>query len=94
MALSSLESLILDLLSGREHAYGLELVSASKGRLKRGSIYVTLGRMEKKGFVTSTLDERPGEGPSRRLYAPTTLGLRALVAARILHGHLPMGART
>lgn len=93
MALSSLESLVLDLLSGREHAYGLELVAASKGRLKRGSIYVTLGRMERKGLVTSTLDERPGEGPARRLYAPTNQGLRALVAARILHGDLPLGAK-
>lgn len=93
MALSSLESLILDLLSARHQAYGLELVTASHGQLKRGSIYVTLGRMEQKGLVTSTLDERPGEGPSRRVYAPTALGLRALVAARILHGDLPMGAK-
>lgn len=93
MALSSLESLVLDLLSGREQAYGLELVAASKGRLKRGSIYVTLGRMERKGLVSSTLEERPGEGPSRRLYAATNQGLRALVAARILHGDLPLGAK-
>ena len=93
MALSSLESLILDLLSGREHAYGLELVAASHGRLKRGSIYVTLGRMERKGLVTSMLEERPGEGPSRRIYAATPLGFRALVAAHLLHGDLPMGAK-
>lgn len=93
MAVSSLEALILDLLAARDHAYGLELVTASKGQLKRGSIYVTLGRMEQKGLVISTLDERPGEGPSRRLYAPTAQGLRALVAARILHGDLPMGAK-
>ncbi len=93
MHLSSLEALILDLLSARERAYGLELVTASHGHLKRGSIYVTLGRMERKGFVTSSLDERPGEGPSRRIYAATAQGLRALVAARILHGDLPMGAK-
>lgn len=93
MALSSLESFILDLLSARQQAYGLELVTASHGHLKRGSIYVTLGRMERKGLVTSTVDERPGEGPSRRIYAPTAQGLRALVAARILHGDLPLGAK-
>jgi DNA-binding PadR family transcriptional regulator len=49
--------------------------------------------MERKGLVTSTVDERPGEGPSRRIYMPTPQGLRALVAAHILHGDLPMGAK-
>lgn len=93
MSVSSLEALILDLLSAREHAYGLELVTASRGQLKRGSIYVTLGRMEQKGLVSSELEERPGEGPARRLYSPTSQGLRALVAARILHGDLPLGAK-
>lgn len=93
MALSSLEALVLDLLADRQRAYGLELVTASKGQLKRGSIYVTLGRMEKKGLVASELDERPGEGPSRRIYSPTTFGMRSLVAARILHGDLPLGAK-
>jgi DNA-binding PadR family transcriptional regulator len=68
-------------------------VHASHGRLKRGSVYVTLGRMEQKGFVVSMLDERPGEGPPRRLYEPTTLGLRALVAARIMEGDLPLGSK-
>jgi DNA-binding PadR family transcriptional regulator len=93
VSLSSLEALILDLLSARERAYGLELVAASNGALKRGSIYVTLGRMEQKGLVASTLDERPGEGPPRRIYAPTAYGLRALVAARVLYGDLPFGAK-
>jgi DNA-binding PadR family transcriptional regulator len=49
--------------------------------------------MERKGLVTSTVDERPGEGPSRRIYTATPQGLRALVAAHILHGDLPMGAK-
>lgn len=93
MSVSSLEALILDLLCARERAYGLELVAASDGRLKRGSIYVTLGRMEQKGLVSSSLDERPGDGPPRRIYVATTLGLRALVAARVLHGDLPFGAK-
>lgn len=86
--LATSESLILDLLASRGAQYGLQLVDASKGALKRGGIYVTLGRMEEKGFVTSA----PREG-GRRLYEPTALGLRHLVAARILHGDLPMGAK-
>jgi len=93
MSVSSLEALILDLLCARERAYGLELVAASGGRLKRGSIYVTLGRMEQKGLVNSSLDERPGDGPPRRIYVATTYGLRALVAARVLFGDLPFGAK-
>lgn len=91
--ISDLEALVLDLLTAKAPTYGLDLVHASAGRLKRGSVYVTLGRMEEKGYVTSMLDERPGEGPPRRLYEPTALGLRALVAARIIEGDLPMGAR-
>ncbi len=91
--LSALEALVLDLLSAKSPTYGLDLVAASRGRLKRGSVYVTLGRMEEKGYVTSRVDERPGEGPSRRLYEPTALGLRALVARQLVHGDLPLGAR-
>ena len=87
---------LLDL-AGPEAVLGLHgqvhLVAASRGRLKRGSVYVTLGRMEDKGYVTSHLDERPGEGPARRLYEPTALGLRALVARQLVHGDLPLGAK-
>lgn len=90
MSASALESLILDLLAVHGATYGLDLVEASGGRLKRGSVYVTLGRMEQKGFVVSRLDERPGEGPSRRLYEPTALGLRALVAESLMRGDLPL----
>lgn len=86
--LAKSEALILDLLTSRGASYGLQLVDGSGGALKRGGIYVTLGRMEEKGLVTSA----PGEG-GRRLYEPTALGLRSLVAVRILHGDLPLGAK-
>jgi DNA-binding PadR family transcriptional regulator len=82
------ETLILDLLASRGAMYGLQLVELSGGALKRGGIYVTLGRMEDKGFVTSAT----GEG-GRRLYEPTALGLRHLVAALVLHGDLPLGVK-
>jgi DNA-binding PadR family transcriptional regulator len=90
--LSTLEALVLDLLAGAP-TYGLDLVAASHGQLKRGSVYVTLGRMETKGFVSSRLHVPPEGGPARRLYEPTALGLRALVATQIVHGDLPLGAR-
>ena len=44
--LSAKESLILDLLARGEELYGLQLVAASKGRLKRGTVYVTLDRLD------------------------------------------------
>jgi PadR family transcriptional regulator PadR len=90
--LAPLELLILTLLATDSPSYGLDLVARSRGQLKRGSVYVTLGRMERKGFVWSELEERPGEGPPRRLYAPTALGKRAIVAVRVLEGRVPLGA--
>jgi len=81
--LSSKEQLILELLiSRRGSLYGLELVTESRGRLKRGTVYVTLARMEDKGFVTSRQEEAPPEagGLPRRLYTPTALGRRIVEA--------------
>jgi PadR family transcriptional regulator PadR len=77
LTVSPKELLVLELLR-HEELYGLQLVAASKGRLKRGTVYVTLGRMEEKGYITSTLDAPPAGtgGLPRRIYAVTTLGRR------------------
>ena len=82
---------MLDLLEASER-YGLELVDASQGRLKRGSIYVTLGRMEAKGFVASRQEDRaPGAiGLPRRLYRPTAYGLKVRDAYRLLRDALAL----
>src|SRR5690349_12459648 len=87
--LSDKESLILELLCGGGEMYGLQLVAASKRRLKRGTVYVTLGRMEEKGFITSRQEDAPPEGGGlpRRLYEPTTLGRRVLAAWEHAHAH-------
>ena len=76
------ERLILDLLISSGPLYGLELVARSDGALKRGTVYVTLSRMEAKGFVTSEQEEMPAGaiGLPRRRYRPTGLGERALRA--------------
>ena len=84
MLLAKSEHLILDILASKGPCYGLELVQASRGRLKRGSVYVTLGRMEEKGFVTSSSSGEDG----RRRYRPTALGERALIAARAFAGQI------
>ena len=77
------ERVILQLLVGKGPCYGLELVDSSRGALKRGGVYVTLGRMEEKGLVKSAAGES-----GRRLYTPTALGERALAAAQVFSGHL------
>ncbi len=74
--MSATESVLVDLL-GTGERFGLELVASSDGRVKRGSVYVTLARMEAKGFVESRQEERtPGAiGLPRRLYKATPYGL-------------------
>jgi DNA-binding PadR family transcriptional regulator len=95
--LSPTERLILELLVTGER-FGLELVAASKGAIKRGTVYVTLARMQDKGYVESRLEPLPpgAIGLPRRLYRPTAYGLRVLdawtVAARMLTGHRPQEA--
>jgi DNA-binding PadR family transcriptional regulator len=94
--LSSKEFLVLDLLANRHPQYGLELVAASRGRLKRGTVYVTLGRMEDKGYVTSRTEDAPdgAGGLPRRLYEATSHGLRVLKAwTTLIHQLSPEPAR-
>jgi DNA-binding PadR family transcriptional regulator len=90
-SISEAESLVLDLLEGSER-FGLELVAASEGRLKRGSVYVTLGRMEVKGFVQSRQEERPPAaiGLPRRMYRATAYGLKVRDAYRLLREALAL----
>ena len=90
-SISAAEALILELLEVRER-YGLELVERSNGRLKRGSVYVTLARMEQKGFVTSREEDRstPPSGPLRRLYQPTPYGLKVRDAYFLLREALAL----
>ena len=86
--LSGTESLILDLLHSQE-MYGLQLVAESNGALKRGTVYVTLGRMEEKGFVESREEEdATHNGLPRRRYRPTALGLRVLDAWALMTASL------
>jgi DNA-binding PadR family transcriptional regulator len=90
-SISTTESLLLDLLDEGER-FGLELVEASEGRVKRGSVYVLLARMEEKGFVESRQEERqPGAiGLPRRLYRATPYGLKVRDAYRLLREALAL----
>lgn len=90
-SISATESLILDLLQ-RGERFGLQLVDDSGGALKRGSVYVTLARMETKGFVSSRQEERSPSvsGLPRRLYTATAYGLKVREAYRVLREALAL----
>ena len=86
---SDKELLVLRLLrDGSPEMYGLELVKASEGELGRASIYVTLARMEAKGFLkarTPRTDDHPGlPRPRYRITALGEKALRASEAAQVV----------
>lgn len=79
---SAAERLIVELLAAHDELFGLRMVELSGGRLKRGTVYVTLGRMTEKGYLESRQEPLPegAIGLPRRLYRPTGLALRILAA--------------
>ena len=80
--ISATERVILELLAVQQEMFGLQMVEASGGRLKRGTVYVTLGRMQEKGYLESRQEPLPAGaiGLPRRLYRPTGLAMRILAA--------------
>jgi len=92
---SGVQSMVLRLLRDGPPGgmYGLELVNASGGALARGTIYVTLLRMQERGLVTvhtPTQDVHPGmPRPRYRISALAQRVLAAAEAAEVaLHSHL------
>ena len=77
-SLSKKELVILELLTSQGELYGLEMVRASEGKLRRGSIYVLLSRMAEKGYVDSkeVPREYPEIGIPRRQFWATRKGVR------------------
>ena len=82
LRLSQKQALILDLLVKAGDSYGLELVRDSDGGLKRGTVYITLDRMETRGLVESWTEDSPAghRGPPRRKYKATGLGEASLAS--------------
>ncbi|HYG60987.1 MAG TPA: PadR family transcriptional regulator [Thermoanaerobaculia bacterium] len=92
--LSSKEAIILQLLISNGEMYGLEMVGAAPDKIKRGTVYVTLGRMAEKGYVESRQvpgDEGTG-GLPRRLFQATGYGARVLHAWELASSTLAVGA--
>jgi DNA-binding PadR family transcriptional regulator len=94
-SISATEALIIQLLDSGER-FGLDLVDNSNGRLKRGTIYVTLTRMEAKGFVESRQEARdPGAGGlPRRMYRVTAYGAKVHAASVLLREALALKPAT
>lgn len=92
--LSAAERLILELLARDGELFGLQLIERSHGALKRGTAYVTLGRMQEKGYLESRQEPLPrgAIGLPRRLYRPTAYALRVLDAWKLAEAALA-GAR-
>lgn len=82
MNLSPKEALILKQLiqAGSSELYGLEMVRASENALKMGTIYVTLARLQEKGFVESRREDDPQQAVPRRLYKITGVGRHTYLA--------------
>jgi PadR family transcriptional regulator, regulatory protein PadR len=90
MTLSGKEALVLQILIVSSDSTGLDLARTSGGLLKRGTIYVTLHRMEAKGLVESRQEPRvePEIGIPRRLYKCTGLGERSFAEHQRMHYQL------
>jgi DNA-binding PadR family transcriptional regulator len=73
-------------LAGEAYAVPIRELIAKEGgvRLTRGSIYITLDRLEQKGLVESWFTEPTGQpgGKSRRFFRIRAAGVAALRAAR------------
>jgi DNA-binding PadR family transcriptional regulator len=86
------------MLIGKGEMFGLEMVEASEGELKRGTIYVTLQRMGDKGYIESREEPRqiPEIGIPRRKYWATGLGQKVyqtnLKAQEFFNSELIWGA--
>lgn len=88
-ALSGKEFLIMEMLGQNGQMFGLEMVDSSDGDLKKGTIYVTLGRMIDKGLVFQA-DPEEGDG-ARVMYSATDWGKRVFKAQEIALKYLNMG---
>ena len=84
--LTTKEAFVLAFLTRYGKGYGLEMVKKSNGLLKRGSVYVTLHRMQQKGYVMSRKETNPPDekGPPRRHYTATAKGAQALDSWKLI----------
>ncbi len=75
--LPEMEAKVLKLVIELKNPYGLQLVEASNGQIKRGSAYTLLKRLENKGLISSSTKERNSKqlGIDLRCYQVTYEGI-------------------
>ena len=85
---------LIAMLREREETYSVPLVLALEKRLGRSvsqaAVFIALRRLERKGFVSSRMDE-PESGRSRRYFKVTKQGIAAVEANRAEHARLWRG---
>jgi DNA-binding PadR family transcriptional regulator len=85
---------LLAMLREQGETYSVPLVLALEQRMERpvsqAAVFIALKRLERKGLVTSRLDE-PDTGRARRYFGVTPEGLAAVEAHRVEHARLWQG---
>jgi PadR family transcriptional regulator, regulatory protein PadR len=82
------QSLLLAIVHLGEHAYGVTIRQEIEARTDRevaiGALYTSLGRLERKGYVRSSMSDPTAQrgGRSRRYFRMTAAGLTALRQSR------------
>ncbi|HEU4628604.1 MAG TPA: helix-turn-helix transcriptional regulator [Gemmatimonadaceae bacterium] len=86
------EQVLLGVLRTGREAYGMavrrEIERVTEREVAIGAVYATLDRLEAKGLVAS---QRTPGGASRRVFAVTPVGARALAETRALRERLWRG---
>jgi PadR family transcriptional regulator, regulatory protein PadR len=90
--LARTERLILNRLTQGEE-FALRLADRSGGALKRGTVYITLQRMESKGYVESKLEPSilGAMGRPRRWYRTSSYGRQVLNAWKLAENAMDLG---
>jgi PadR family transcriptional regulator PadR len=87
------EQILVAVLRTRDEAFGMQIRREIERVIERdlaiGAVYATLDRLESKGLVTSR--RAAGDGGSRRIFAVSTAGARALAETRIMRERLWRG---
>src|SRR3954469_25098776 len=86
------EQVMLAVLRTGDDAYGMtvrrELERVTSRDVTIGSVYITLDRLEAKGLVASARTAAARASSSRRVFAVTSIGARALVETRAMREKL------
>jgi PadR family transcriptional regulator PadR len=87
------EQILVAVLRTRDEAYGMqvrrEIERVTYREIAIGAVYATLDRLEAKGLVTSK--RALSDGPSRRVFAVSARGARALAETRAMRERLWRG---